>query len=284
MKFFFGCFLALIFLLLVVNPCFAVLSALKNDNHADLIEINNDIIVPAGSHVNSAVAVRGSVTVNGSVAKDVVAVGGSVRLKDKALVNGDVVAIGGQVTKDPGAMVTGSISEIALPGGFLQLEGLTKVSLIKGMIFFDLLVFIGFLALAMILVALFTSQLGVVSATTEKRLLASFLWGLLAVILIVPVIIVLIVSLVGIILIPVWVILALVALIFGYVGAAHLVGKKALYAFKVKGSSMMLETICGIVVIYLVCLVPIIGCILKALIGTVGLGSVVITRFGTQRG
>jgi hypothetical protein len=150
------------------------------------------------------------------------------------------------------------------------------------MAFFAFLSFLAFLGLTALLVALFTPQLGAVSALAEKQWLRSLLWGLLALVLFIPITIVLVVSLVGIFLIPVWIVLAVIAWLFGWVGVAHMVGKKILYACKLRGRSMMLETLCGVVILYLVSLIPIIGWAIKFIACLLGLGSVVLTRFGTR--
>ena len=61
-----------------------------------------------------AVAVFGSVRVDGKVADQVVAVFGSVVLGSDAVVGGDVVSVGGRVIRNPGAQTRGGVTEVAL--------------------------------------------------------------------------------------------------------------------------------------------------------------------------
>jgi hypothetical protein len=221
----------------------------------ELVKVGEDAVVPADAVVKSAVSIGGSVTVIGQVKEDVVAVGGPVYLKKNAEVGGDVVSVGAKVVKEPGAVIKAIIS---------------------------LLTFIGFIILTILVVALFTPQLGLVSANIEQKTLRSFLLGLLIAILFVPIVIALAVSIIGIILIPVWGVLVAVAAFFGYFAVGHLIGKKTLHAFKVQGKSMMIETLIGIIILSLISLVPIGGHIIKLIAVLCGLGGVYETRFGTR--
>ncbi len=136
--------------------------------------------------------------------------------------------------------------------------------------------------LAIVLLAVFTPQLGRVSASLEGNMLRDFLIGLLIMVLFVPVIIVLAVSIIGIILIPVWAVLVIAAGLFGYIAAGHLLGKKILQALRIYGKSMMTEALTGIVILFLVGLIPIGGFLVKMIAVLCGLGGVYQTRFGTR--
>lgn len=61
------------------------------------------------------VAIGGSATVQGEVSGDVTAIGGSVHLGPEAVVDGDVTSVGGQVHKSATAVVHGSIEETRGP-------------------------------------------------------------------------------------------------------------------------------------------------------------------------
>ncbi|HZB26421.1 MAG TPA: polymer-forming cytoskeletal protein [Vicinamibacterales bacterium] len=65
-----------------------------------------------------AVAVLGSVRVNGEVGGQVVAVMGSVDVGPKAVINGEVVSVGGRVRRAPGAELRGDITEVAVGSVF----------------------------------------------------------------------------------------------------------------------------------------------------------------------
>ena len=83
--------------------------------HGARVAIGRDIVVPEGERVgDAAVAILGSVTVNGEVEGDVVAVGGSVRLGPRAVVRGEVTSVGGTIDAEPTAKVAGSTNEVAI--------------------------------------------------------------------------------------------------------------------------------------------------------------------------
>jgi len=74
----------------------------------DLTRVGSDIHVEKDEVVNGDVtAVRGDITVDGTVNGSVVSFGGNVSLSSTARVEGDVVCIGGQLREDPGAYVSG---------------------------------------------------------------------------------------------------------------------------------------------------------------------------------
>ena len=276
-----GPLLVVAFLVSISAAAYAVVQGLEN-NKQGLVKVGESVTVPDGAEIQSALSVGGSVTVYGQVEESVVAVGGSVYLKDSANVGGDVVSVGGKVMREPGAIVKGNITEVSMPGIAPAVSFMTNGGAIKGMAIFGLLSFIGFAVLAIIIVALFTPQLGRVSALVEENLTRSFLIGLLIAVLFVPFAIVLAISLVGIILIPVWVLVVVTAAFFGYFALGHVLGKKILNACRIYGKSMMVETLTGIVMLALVGLVPVGGFLIKMIAALCGLGGVYESRFGTR--
>jgi hypothetical protein len=248
-----------------------------------IVKMGENIEIPRDAEVETAVAIGGSITVHGKVVKDVVAVGGSVYLEDWALVGGDAVSIGGSIERSPQAIVKGDIVEVAVPGIAPMMGAFARGGMFKGWAIFSILSFLGFLALVLILVALFRPQLERVSAAVGRNLLKTFLVGLLVVFLFVPVIILLVISIAGIILVPVWVIVVGVGGLFGYIAAAHFIGEKILKAFKLTVKTAMVKALAGVIVLSLVGLVPIAGFVVKAVISTMGLGAVALTRFGTEK-
>ena len=268
-----GSLLVLVFLVFAVSAGYAVIKGFEGSTQS-LVKVGESVTVPEGAEVRAVVAVGGSVTIYGHVVEDVVSVGGSVFLKDTAVVGGDVVSVGGKVIKEPGAVTKGEVVEVSVAGIAPTVSFFTKGGLLKGLLVFRLLTFIGFVVLAIILVALFTPHLGKISVSLERSLWKNFLSGLLIAIIFAPVIFILAISIVGIVLIPVWAIVIAAAGIFGYVAAGHLLGKKVLRAFKISGKSMITETLTGIVLLGLVGLVPLIGFIVKSIACACGLGGV----------
>ncbi|MFA4843621.1 MAG: hypothetical protein WC632_01560 [Candidatus Margulisiibacteriota bacterium] len=276
-----GLLLVVIIVVSAAAAAFAVIKGLEKQKQA-LVKVGESVVVPEGAEIQSAVSVGGSVTVYGKVLEDVVSVGGSVYLKDPATVGGDVVAVGGKIMREPGAIVRGDIVEVAVAGISPTVSFFTKGGILKGVAMFNVLSFFGFLVLAIILVAVFTSQVGRVSAVLEKDLLQNFLYGLLIAVLFIPITIVLLVSLIGIVLIPVWGMLLAAAGLFGYIAVGHLLGKKTLHAFRIEGRSMMTETLIGVILLSLIGLIPVGGFLIKMIAAFCGLGGVWLTRFGVK--
>jgi hypothetical protein len=70
-----------------------------------------------GQVAQNVVAVGGSVIVNGKVGGDVVSVGGSVHLGRHAEVMGDVTSVGGTIDREEGSKVHGSTQDVGVAGG-----------------------------------------------------------------------------------------------------------------------------------------------------------------------
>ncbi|OGC03513.1 hypothetical protein A2276_01200 [candidate division WOR-1 bacterium RIFOXYA12_FULL_43_27] len=250
----------------------------------NLVKIGGDVLIPRGTIVDRAVAIGGSVTVLGVVRQDVVSVGDDVILKNGALVQGNAISIGGQVDKNPGATVQKDIVIYAVPPIEFGDEQIQSVDQAKtAMILWKETSILAFFVLAIIVASLFTKQVGLSSYTMEKKPLASFLIGLLAVALIPFVLVLFLLTIIGIPLIPVLGLVVVAAFILAYVAAAQLVGKKCLIALRMRNKSMLIEVMLGFVLICIVAMIPVLGGIIKGLLMIAGLGAVAYSAFGTQQ-
>jgi hypothetical protein len=276
-----GLLLAVVFLISAGSMSFGIVKGFMSKQQ-ELVKLGENVEVPAGAEVKTVVVIGGSATIYGNVVQDVVAVGGSVYLKDSAVVGGDVVSVGGKIVRDPLAAVKGDQTEVDVSGVSPMFAFLAKGGLIKGAAFLSIMGVLSLILLAILLIALFTPQLGMVSALIERQVWRTFLWGLLVLILIVPVVVVLAVSIIGIVFIPVWLILIAAAAIFGYFAAAQLVGKVTLKTFRLSGKPMIIEAIVGILFLWLIGLIPFVGWLVKLVATGCGLGAVALTRFGIK--
>jgi len=87
----------------------------RRRSRGDRVRIFGSVVVPEGEEVTGqAVAVMGSVHVDGEVDDQVVAVLGSVTLGPHAIVRGDVVAVGGRVNRAEGAQIRGGVTEVSM--------------------------------------------------------------------------------------------------------------------------------------------------------------------------
>ncbi|HVP58060.1 MAG TPA: hypothetical protein VMU02_08155, partial [bacterium] len=278
----------------------------------DLVRFGDDVIVNEDEIVHGdAVAILGSVVVNGAVEGDAVAVGGGLTVGPKGRIDGDGVAVGGGVYKDPGAVIRGQMVSIGKGGKWMTNEHVmgrfahpnrfpfgvfTRVGRLFLLIVWTLLIIL----LGLVAVAIARRPVENVCARAKKEAFKMGLIGLLAEILIAPVIVLFCVTIIGI---PIGVIaiplvLAL-AMLLGYTGVGLAVGDRFANGGGT-GRSIYWSIAVGILILQALwiisALVRLPGGILGA-IGwviafiawaviyvavTVGLGSVIMTRFGTR--
>jgi hypothetical protein len=82
----------------------------------DIVALRGSVKVEPGAQVRDAVAVLGSVVLEpGSHAREAVAVGGDVKLGAGAEVDHDVVSVGGSISRDPGAEIGGEEVSVGVP-------------------------------------------------------------------------------------------------------------------------------------------------------------------------
>jgi hypothetical protein len=268
----------------------AILFASLTASHAvvlsqgkSIVKIGEDINLGQYLRMNDLLAINGDVNVKGQVVNDVVAVLGTVHLFPTARVGGDVVVVGGKLIKDAGAQVGGETVQRGFEGATAMNE--IPTAAIGSVNFFavNILMFLGLLGLAILFAALMTRQVGVVSSYIEKNWWKSLLWGILGAILIIPVAGLLAVTIIGIPLILVEIVFISLALALGLVGVSQLIGKKVTRALRRPGQPMMLEGIIGIVVLFLVNLVPLLGGLVCLVAATMGFGSALVNKLGFQK-
>ena len=283
------------------------------------VRIGGPVRIERDEVVNGAVvAVLGSVTVEGEVEDDVVAVAGNIRLGPDANVRGSVTVVGGRLDIDPQARVGGEVNEI----GFDVPRVRFRPFEVWGWRFhpfqhwwfspsFDLFA----VSLRMLLFGLLSAVLVLAAPNRigriERRVVAepwkSGLVGLLAQLLFVPLlvltVIILVVSIIGIpllLLIPFALLALLFALLTGFAGAASRVGRWAQERFGLAPQNRYVALVIGLAAIWVLSLIghlvalggwPVwglaamfsaIGFLVEYLAWTVGFGAALLTRFGTR--
>lgn len=246
----------------------------------DIVKMNTDIEISQGMVANDVVAVGGDITVFGRVESNVVVVGGSVILKPKSYVAGQVVVVGGDLIKDPAAIIAGRITQIYMPHFIPSIATFLKGGWMALWATVSILMLLGFIGLTILLVALIPEHMGAAVNALERSFITMLSWGILWMILIVPIAVLLAISIVGVILIPLEILLVVLALIIGYIASAIFIGKNILLSFG-KSSPPFIDAVLGILILFLVGLVPVAGPVVKVLFLTAGFGAVLTTRFGT---
>jgi len=242
-----------------------------------IVKIGSDVRIEKDERVDDAVAIGGSVYVEGIVDGDAVAVGGTVHLGEEAIIHGDAVTVGGTIEEAEGSIVYGTTVDVG---------SIDFANIFEGKHFFDghrgipkvltIIPIIGLLALVLLLSALIPTELGTVASNVKNEPVMMFLWGLLGIILIVPLAVMLAISIVGIVLIPIEILAIFLAMLIGFVAVAIIIGKKLLRTLKNDNPSIILSASLGVLILWLVGLIPIFGGFVKAIAGIMGFGAVII--------
>jgi hypothetical protein len=269
----------------------------------DLVVFNGDVTLEAGSVVEGSVVVwNGSAEVEGTIEKDIVVSSGDIHLGPSAWVQGDAVCSWHcELEREDGARLDGETIE-GLPMGDFRWPGFTWTPPSAPFSFWSsgpgwllnktfevIRALLAVLVVAVIagLVALIWPQpMARVGQAVVQAPLASFGAGLLAMLTAV----VLVVALAITICLPVILLLAVLAAgLFGWACIGALIGERLLQALKVQEIAPLWAAAAGTLLISLLsaglsvalCLAPL-GWLLTFVVGSLGLGAVVLTRFGTQ--
>jgi hypothetical protein len=279
----------------------------------DLVVIGGAATIEAGATINgSAVLIGGSLTMNGLVTGDIAVIGGAANLGDESMVKGDLITVGVGVTRAEGSVVQGQIIsgasgpviefggvgstvvppiEIEPPvgngsGTGPDVAGLVRaafnpVAELGGLLLRSIA--LGVLALLLMLF-LHEPTERVANAVARQGALAGGM-GLLTV-FVAPLAVVLMV--ITIILIPVaaLAVMALgVAMVFGWIGLGLEVGQRFTQMLKVNWPVPVaagLGTFLLTLVANGIAFIPCVGWLAPVVLGFIGLGAVVMTRFGTR--
>jgi hypothetical protein len=271
--------------------CLLVLLALLGYTtavHAEatsVVKINDDVTIEENMKVRNVFVLRGQITISGTVEQSVVAIGGSIVLTRTAVVNGDVVALGGIIVMGKGADVHGTLTEINssnISAAISDLlsddwEGWSWLFAI-----FSVVVFFAILILALLIVALIPKPIQVIAETIKTNTFKVSLSGLLGLLLIVPIAVLLTISVIGIVLIPLEMILVVSAALLGFIAVSQLIGRRVLMLIKRTGGGVIRQTFWGLITLWLIGWIPYVGWMIKVLAVVLGLGGVIMTRFGTK--
>jgi len=248
----------------------------------DVVRFYRDAVIAENMDVNDVVVAGGSVTVFGRVERNITALGGFVILKPGSYVGGEIVSIGGEVIKEPGAELAGRATTIYMPHFIPSFATLLKGGWLAMWATISVLVLVGFLGLAILLIALIPDHMKTIVKSLEVSFGMMMLWGVIWMVLIVPIAALLAISIIGVILIPVEILLVVLALIIGYIAVAVLIGKHILASF-MKKPLPFIDAVLGIIVLFLIGFIPVVGAIIKALLLVAGFGAVLASRFGTAK-
>ena len=238
-----------------------------------------------GTVRGDATSIGGNVEVDGTVEGDAVAVGGAVRLRAGARVVGDATSLGGPVVRDPQAVVQGEVD----PHPWMYWPGQREPYWqgVLGLLGIQLGLFLVFYLAAR------ARRVLRMAATLERRPVWSFLAGTLAV------------ALMWFLLVwmirwnfekllfsryfdaPYWAWTGLLVILFGFghVGLACRLGRslrlRSGALAGLIGDAPLPVTAVGILLIFVLELVPVVGTAAFVLFALLGIGAAVLSLFGT---
>jgi hypothetical protein len=251
-------------------------------NAKDKIRIGGDVLVEQGTEVKDAVSIGGSVTVNGRVRKSAVAVGGPVILGPNAVIGKDVVSIGGTVKQAQGSKIHGDVVELSVPGVSTIMPFFLEDASSGWFWLFKIASLLGFLALAVLLVAVLPKPFSLISNNVQRNMGKIILWGILGLIVLIPLAIFLAISVIGIPLIALEAFLAGIAFFVGYIAIAQIIGDKIAALMKRPALNVVWVTVMGLFALWLIGWVPFLGSLVKAIAILLGFGGVLATLFTSR--
>jgi hypothetical protein len=246
-----------------------------------------------GSRVTGDVMLLGgNVSVDGEVSGNINVIGGNIDLRSQSVVRGDLNIVGGSYNRSPNARIEGNINTGPTgPFQFMLPSGVSVPAVeVRTYPFWDVVSFFfrSFLvaALAVLAVMFWPRHIQRVGRTSLAQPVAAGGLGLLTAV-VAPII--LLVMTITIILIPVTLIgLALLAVmaLLGWIALGLEVGQRMAASFNQEwalpvsaGIGTLIFTIVALGIDHLV---PCVGWIVPTVLGLIGLGAVLLTRFGTQ--
>jgi hypothetical protein len=272
-------------LILVVGLLLCVVTTVGAES-SNVVKIGSDVTIEEGTKVHNVLVIGGQVTVDGVVENNIAALGGSVVLTRTAVVRGNVFALGGIVVRGRGAEVHGNVTEInaddissAIANALSEeWEGWSWIFAIV-----SVAIFLGVLLLTVITVFLIPKPVRLIASAVKGKPFKATVWGLAGLVLVVPLAVLLAVSVVGIVLIPLEMAIVLCAVLIGFISVSQLVGQKLFTILKKQDQSLMRETIWGLIILWLIGWIPYVGWMVKVCAIVLGLGGVLLTRFGINQ-
>jgi len=266
--------------------------------NGDLVIIGGTATLDKGSQVNGDVAITGgNVEISGDIEGSVASIGGSLKINETAVIKGDLTSIGGTVSRHPGAQIKGQV-DLGSPGSFnLQIPNqilnpgnlgqgvVSKVLAPFGKILITTIQSIMLALLAMLTALFLPNPTDRVVRTLSDQPLLSGGVGLLTLIVAPALILILAITIILLPLGLIGILVTLIALLFGWIAVGMEVGKRLAVMLKQDWASPVsagLGTLIVSLVAFFFSYVWCIGWLAPFALSVIGLGAVVISRFGTQ--
>lgn len=258
-----------------------------------IVRFGSDVAVGEDERVNGSVVLFGAdAEIEGEVTDDVVVFGGALRLDGR--VRGDVVTFGTDTALGERARLGGDFAHF---GGALSRSPQAQIAgdeitgigfgVFDNTFFFLLASLVSLLftlAIAVAVAAILPEQTRVLADTIEQQPWPSFGAGLLATLLIPFVFAVLgILIIVGWLIIPLFALALPIVYFYGYVGVSRWLGRRVMQAAGNMSASAIAQVAVGVLILGVISLIPIAGWLVVIIAALIGLGAVLLSKFGTGR-
>lgn len=264
----------------------------------DVVSFGGNVVIEQGVTVAGDVVVfGGNLSDAGEIQGDVTVFGGNITLDPTAVVAGNVTPMGGFLDRKEGAVVRGRTTRGNFPvppvppvppsssfpltvggGLFGGLVG-AAFGMVRG-----LLAALAIAAIGALTVSFWPQQTKQVGDVARDAALPSLGVGCLTTIVAFALGLLLIITICGIpITLVIWLAFALASLV-GWIAIGRLVGEKILEAAKARDTwnTPVIAVVVGILLLGLIGVAPFVGGLVAFVIATMGIGAVVLTRFGTR--
>jgi hypothetical protein len=253
-----------------------------------VVAVGRDVVVD-GEALSDVAALDGSVRVTGSVAGDVIVLGGDVTLGPAARVEGDVFAVGGTIDAAPGATVGGrTVAHPTASAAWLTLlegPGLGAGAATPLVVGAKLALLAAWMALTLLLFAASGRDMLATSQSVRREPLRCFLTGLTAVLALAltavafgafaP-------PIAGAPLLVLVVLFALLLKLWGMVAVFHALGTQVLRGVRRPRALALNAATVGLLVLGFAKFVPAAGAWIWTVATLIGVGASLTSKFGRQ--
>lgn len=262
----------------------------------DLALLGGNLELQQGGRVDGDVAMfGGNAVIDGEVDGHLVVLGGTVELGSHALIRQNLFTLGASVSRSPGATVQGETIE-GLRGRTFRLPNIETwptvrtwqwdeqpfFNVVGGFLRF-ILNLMALVVLGVLLVLLLPKQTGVVAQAVREAPWTSLAFGVLSFLVLLVLVPLLVIICIGIPVAVLVVLAAVAAGLFGWVAIGILLGRRLLAALHTAEPQPVVEVVVGVAALTLLAEIPCLGWLVGLIAGAIGLGAVVLTRFGTVR-
>ena len=255
-----------------------------NEDAGDVVIIRGNTKI-SGRVNGDLVVVGGDLDLQGVAERDIVVIMGNVRLGPQSRALGEIVVVGGELQSSPTAQFQRNVVNVFLGGVAPWLFGAVDW-VAKGLLWgrplphqvsFAWTVAGLFLALYLLLAALFPKPVMACSKVLDERPATAFLTGILMAVLFSPLLALLLVSVVGIIVVPFLMLGVVIALLIGKTAVfSYLGGQVTRRAGEAMRGSLLLQVLMGGVLVAALYTLPLIGFVVWGALATFAIGAVLL--------